>query len=610
MARAVTRRGRTGTRRRRLAALAFGAAAILGVAVLASVPAERRGSALPSATQLARQAAEYRAEKPKTILELQPFRRETTLPIEAPDGRVGAVTFTDLNPYANGWYLLSFDAGAAAERRTYHLENPLPREGSIALVSADRQAVRLAIGDRGAPCTLVWAGRSPGALEEASRTGLPYAPLCEGRLYLRNPVAGRRTSLERVAEFLRDHVWGGEQVVAFVKDEFYRDAFLEEPVPHRAPAQPAPDAHAPLAAAIAATSTGLAVVPEQLGIELAAPGRELIVGEWYPVRDLDGVYLSVVTPATLDRSALQDGAARFNPLDSVESKALAYLVAFDLARFDLRFALGTDHPRVGWSERVPPAVHDPALPGPDGIDSPAPLVTNGMVSPAEVRRTVATVTGGFKREHGAFRYGRLALENHGSHYGFIEQGVVFSKLQPGLATVLAMDDGRVELETWSAVEEARLPQIRSARQNGVPLIEFDRAQGRGVPGALVGNWGAGNWSGSDKGDLRTLRAGLCLQASEAGRFLVYGYFSDATPSAMARVFQAYRCQYALHLDMNALEHTYLALYVSRGPQRLVEHLIQGMDVLDQGTGKRYAPRFIGFPDNRDFFFLTRRDAAP
>jgi hypothetical protein len=32
-------------------------------------------------------------------------------------------------------------------------------------------------------------------------------------------------------------------------------------------------------------------------------------------------------------------------------------------------------------------------------------------------------------------------------------------------------------------------------------------------------------------------------------------------------------------------------------------------VLDKATGKSYAPRFIGFPDNRDFFFLTRRDGA-
>ena len=29
---------------------------------------------------------------------------------------------------------------------------------------------------------------------------------------------------------------------------------------------------------------------------------------------------------------------------------------------------------------------------------------------------------------------------------------------------------------------------------------------------------------------------------------------------MARIFQAYRCDYAMLLDMNALEHTYLAMY--------------------------------------------------
>ena len=47
-------------------------------------------------------------------------------------------------------------------------------------------------------------------------------------------------------------------------------------------------------------------------------------------------------------------------------------------------------------------------------------------------------TGGFKREHGAFRYGDLAQKNHGSHYGFVENGVVFSKLQPGLATIIVL----------------------------------------------------------------------------------------------------------------------------------------------------------------------------
>ena len=79
-----------------------------------------------------------------------------------------------------------------------------------------------------------------------------------------------------------------------------------------------------------------------------------------------------------------------------------------------------------------------------------------------------------------------------------------------------------------------------------------------------------------------------------------------TPSAMTRVFQAYGCRYAMHLDMNALEHTYLAIYPSDGKSVKIEHLISGMKVLDKNFKKRDIPRFIGFPDNRDFFYLTRK----
>ena len=46
------------------------------------------------------------------------------------------------------------------------------------------------------------------------------------------------------------------------------------------------------------------------------------------------------------------------------------------------------------------------------------------------------MTGGFKRAHGAFRMSDLALIDHGSHYGFIEQGVVLrlkrDYLKPGV----------------------------------------------------------------------------------------------------------------------------------------------------------------------------------
>jgi len=37
---------------------------------------------------------------------------------------------------------------------------------------------------------------------------------------------------------------------------------------------------------------------------------------------------------------------------------------------------------------------------------------------------------------------------------------------------------------------------------------------------------------------------------------------------MARVFQAYQCGYAMLLDMNALEHTYLRFIDGPGPRCL------------------------------------------
>jgi len=78
---------------------------------------------------------------------------------------------------------------------------------------------------------------------------------------------------------------------------------------------------------------------------------------------------------------------------------------------------------------------------------------------------------------------------------------------------------------------------------------------------------------------------------------------------MARIFQAYRCDYAMLLDMNALEHTYLALYRRTGSQMFVDHLLKGMSELDMSSAGELVPRFLGYPDNRDFFYVMRRNAT-
>ena len=51
-------------------------------------------------------ATQYSIDAPKTVLELQQFRRTTTRAIVDPRGRRGTVTFMEINPDINAWYLV------------------------------------------------------------------------------------------------------------------------------------------------------------------------------------------------------------------------------------------------------------------------------------------------------------------------------------------------------------------------------------------------------------------------------------------------------------------------------------------------------------------------
>ena len=64
----------------------------------------------------------------------------------------------------------------------------------------------------------------------------------------------------------------------------------------------------------------------------------------------------------------------------------------------------------------------------------------------------------------------------------------------------------------------------------------------------------------------------------------------------------------MHLDMNALEHTYLAIYRMQESQFLVQHLIEEMSVLDKTVEGQLVPRFVGYADNRDFFYFIKKDS--
>lgn len=530
------------------------------------------------------------AEAPKTILDLQPFRKTDSIKI---------ATLINLNPTINVWYVLKVAGKDGAPETEWHLENPNPG-GARVLLDEKASTLVIAEGNKRTICDLF----ASNTLEQGRSSQIVYYPLCDGRLYLRNPAKGHRTALEAATEFLRDQVWGGEKViVAFhhlLADRYQATGEFET---GPAVKDQAATGERPPAAVIDSQYADRRVAAWNLGITLEPEeSHGLIPGAWYAAAANPGIYVSILQPDFIAPEILQTYRTVVSNLDKVEASSLCYMIGFDLDRFDLGYALGTEHPQVTWSDRATGSMKDPRLPGPDGIGSIAPLVSTGLIRPDMGRKTVAAFTGGFKRSHGAFRYGDLALRNHASHYGFIENGVVFSKLQPGLATLLVLADGTVEMKTWTEGDNELLGKIKHARQNGVPLVES------GVPGGLVGRWGPGNWSGSEDEKLRTIRAGVATRNSRGKRFLIYAVFSDATPSAMARVFQAYQCNYAMLLDMNALEHTYLAVYRRSGSELAVDHLIKGMNELDKSASNENVPRFLGFSDNRDFFYVMRRGA--
>jgi hypothetical protein len=583
----------------------------------ASVPAPGSGANHATTAHAYRKAAplpltapersdEYAANQSKSVIELQQFRELTNLPSNDPEA-VNA-SLIDLNPSVGVWYVLRLRSKGAD--MAYHLESrpgvrlKLDPDYSSGL-TLERSNTAFKETSR---CDL-WSGAQAAVLTEARNSGLAYAPLCAGALYLRNPIDGHRTPKERVVDLLRDHVWQGEEFTAFVKDTFYQDAFLATSNLTAGPAgsATAPSVAGPVPPRVSAAALDQLIVPVNLEISLTdeADGR-VAVGRWYKAVSHPGIFVTTLRPDLVANDVIAEQGNRVSTLDATESGALAFLVAFDLKQFDLGFRVGTDHPRVDWSDAVQPAIRGDSTSGPDGITSVAPLVRTGMLSPLEAVRVAATFTGGFKRTHGALRSSREAARNNGAHYGFIENGVVLSKLQPGLATVIVLEDGSVTLETWTDEGNASLPRIRYARQNGVPILERDESSGLGTPGSQVRDWGGGNWSGSAGKKLRTLRSGLCMQENQGQKYLIYGYFSTATPSAMARIFQAAGCSYAMHLDMNALEHTYLAVYRPEGSTLLTEHLIDGMGVVDGSQGGQTLPRFASVADNRDFFYLLRR----
>jgi hypothetical protein len=562
---------------------------------------------MPSALQsLVRVALALALASPvgaRTVLDLQP----TVQAQRAKLGKSGLVRLVRPNPRLEDWYLLEVRWPGAKTGEWFHLENSDPKALRVRLL--DGGSPELALdrpGKKRVKCAPWGKARAPSPLGKGRRARKPFVPLCGGELFLRNQTFGDRTTVEWAVDFLRKRAPLGEDLINLVKDTVYKDASmistkLGRQLAAKAKAKALALGKGPVEAAVGKALRDTYVRPKELGIRLAGGVDRLTVGKWYRSALSPHAYVSAYLPEAVPETILRTDRDRASGLDRVERRALVYLIAFDLGAHDVGYALGTENPELAYSERTAPRLRRKGWLGPDGVRSAFPFASTGLVNPKEAERIAAVFTGGFKRKHSVFRTGALAQRNGGTHYGFLQRGVVFSSLWPGLATATVDASGRFSLGTWSEADTARTAELRFARQNGLPLVEWDAAAKRPVVGELVAQNFAGNWSGDKLNQIRTLRSGMCWQQSEDGReHLVYAYFSSHTPSAMARVFQAYGCRYAMHLDMNMVRHVYMALH----GRRRSEYLVKEMASRDVFLKNDRLPRFVGAPDNRDFFYLT------
>lgn len=537
------------------------------------------------------------APQAKDIVEFQPNKTET----ELSSGSV-KIRVTNLNSHIGAWFLIKVEGSWSSA--LYNLENYEPGRREVYAAADFPEGLYIKEAGVIEKCELwkdPWNNPLSAALKQATEEKVSYVKLCGGKLYLRNQVSGggktwKSYLSEKLSDSLPSLVNAGKELLGtdepvFEKEEVTSQVLRALPID----GEPLP-----------ADVEGKTFYQQDLGIPLigleGSDGKQAIPGKWYPVKDQTGVYVSMVNPARIKGTT---------------STALSYHIAFDTDYIEMGWAHGTEQPGVEWSSRYAGKKSDG---GPDGFSNMRPLALTASINPVFYDRLIATFSGGFRRLHGFFRVGtKLGAVNNGSPYGFIENGVVQSSLKPGLATVLMFKDGSIDVKTWKESDTALLPSIRHARQNGVPLVEYDEKTQTGVEGAYTREQYEGNWSGDANGNPTSVRSAASIQVNGKKKFLIFSYFSSARPWDLAKVMLAYHCRDSVHLDMNSARFAYFALaklkldaknqFAGFEVQPLVHEMSEMNRSISLGDQSATLPRYVA-SDFRDFFYIYKKTTSP
>jgi hypothetical protein len=522
-----------------------------------------------------------------------------------PEGEAVTASLLNLNPAIGVWYLLKATKPGSGGEAYFHLEAPI--SGTSLRLGA--QGLEVAAPDGRRIACDIFNSRSESSIAAISERGDPYADLCGNLVFLRLGQKGAANGKkERWANRARAWKLGG--IVDWYKDTLKEDDETTATVVGENGKNPQASA-GPRRAEVNAAVASQELAVQKIDVELEGEPKGLLPGAWYRLANQAAIYFSLVRIGDADPELVRQQPGLVDPLSPKLKSSLAYMVAFDLSQVALAWSHGTNFPGVGNSSKIKGA----SGPGPDGFGTLDPLQMSGLVNPAYFGRVLATMCGGFQREHGV----QLGGPHAGQYNGFMQEGVLLSRMNSGLATVVMYKNGDVDIHPWGDDDEARIADIRYARQNGMPLIELNPRTGAFQPGAYVRESMSGyaNWSGRPKDRIEagetqraSERAAACVAENDGRRYLLYGYFALATPSSMALALQAYGCRGAIHLDMNSAEQAYMGILSRSGDSYRVEHPVAEMKELDGREsidGKnRPVPWYVAEPTQADFFYVMQK----
>jgi hypothetical protein len=242
--------------------------------------------------------------------------------------------------------------------------------------------------------------------------------------------------------------------------------------------------------------------------------------------------------------------------DAKRSFAAVAVVAVDLRRVDLHLVAGTQEP----ASSAVPSDHRP-----------------GMIPREAQGDLVAAFNGGFKATHG--------------HYGMMIDGETFLPPREIGCTIAMYKDRSLKIRAWPGVKETTEAMI-AYRQTPPCLVEQGKTNTQ-----LEGVEYNKNWGATVSGETVIRRSAIGVDKS--GRVLFYGLGEAVTAQALAHAMRAVGAEDAAQLDVNYSYPRFL-FFERAGEEapRVGSALIPGI--------KYQHSEYVGGPELRDFFYLTRR----